>query len=238
MWTLRIVLIALGIALVAGIYFYTRRHPPGRDVPRRVPPGEPRDPDSSIAAARRVPPRLPPEAWKAPDATAAAPVEPSPPSVAARAQEPSATAAGAPQGTDASPSAAGRLFSLAVRFPGAGISPGGVTRELIRIGCVPGSDQIYHCADSDGERQFSVANLFEPGVLHPLPPDEPLRGLAFFFQAEPGADAGLRLDRMIGAARECALHFDGHVEDHQHRPFTAARELELKVAAGSPRTGG
>jgi FtsZ-interacting cell division protein ZipA len=125
---------------------------------------------------------------------------------------------------------------VTVRLAEAGIPTGTVIEMLARLGFTPGEHQIYHRVDSDGTLLYSVADLFEPGILHPLPEDSRLRGLAFFFAAQPGAEAVARLDRMLGAVHECAERLGGHIEDHEHHPLTAARELELKLAAAGARS--
>lgn len=221
MWTLRLVLIALGIAFVAGLYFYTRRHPPRRRTGR----GELHDPAATALGAREpIEPRV--TLGQGPPAP-----EPSAPRFPHSPFEP------APDGTKAPPRAEtgeAKLFALAVRLPGEGTPAGSVSQALIRLGCRSG-EGIYRYAPGGGEALYCVANLFEPGILEPLPPETRLRGLVFFFEAAPGREAGARFQRMLGAVRECAGQLHGRVEDHAHRPLTAARELEIRLAADGER---
>lgn len=234
MWTLRIVLIALGALFVLGVYLYTRRHPPRPQAP-------PQSHGAGAEARHRAAPAPAPAPLEVPTGGAPPPAGPRDgargmdgkptPAVAARPAPAAPAATPAPARADAR-----RIFLVAACWPGQGVSPGKVADQLVRAGCTAGEDRIFHRLDSEGRQQFSVADLFEPGVLHPRPPDKAVRGLVFFFEAEPGPDARDRLDRMIGSARDCALAFGGHVEDDEHRPLTAARELALKVAAAGERS--
>lgn len=221
MWTLRLVLIALGIAFVAGLYFYTRRHPPGRRAGR----GELRDPAGTALRAREpIEPRV--TLGQGP-----AVPEPSAPQFPQPPFDPVPDETRRPPRTE---SAEAKLFALAVRLPGEGAPAGSVSQALIRLGCVPG-EGIYRYAPDGGEALYCVASLFEPGILDPLPPETQLRGLVFFFEAPPGREAGARFQRMLGAVRECAGQLHGRVEDQAHRPLTAARELEIRLAAAGER---
>lgn len=215
MWLLRLILIVLGVAFIAGVYWYTRRHPPRAEADEgRIEPS---------FAPERVPPTMNAEAAEAaaPGAGADAaapesgPAGPAPP-------------ASADPGTD--------IFTLTLRLPGEGAPAAQVLETLARLDFAPGEQQIYHRTGPDGAPLCSAADLFEPGILHPLPEDARLRGLVFFFRASPGPEASGRLDRMLGAARECARRLQGRVEDGSHRPLTAARELELKLAAAGARS--
>lgn len=205
MWALRLILLALGALFIAGLYLYTRRHPPRRARnPDRL-----RDP--GLGALRGT--------------GTAAPAVPAP--EGAR-NGSSGGSSGAPADAELA------VFSLALRLPGEGLPAEAVAAALARLGCVAG-DGIYHAAGSRGEPVYHVADLFEPGVLAPLPHDRRLRGLAFFFQARPGGESGERFDRMLGAVRECARALEGRIEDPAHRPLTAARELEMKLSASGAR---
>jgi len=128
------------------------------------------------------------------------------------------------------------VFSLALRLPGEGVPAERLVHELQRLGLSLDDRHIYSQPGENGEFVFSVANLFEPGVLDPLPPDARLQGLSFFFMAVPSPSTGSRLDRMLGTAYECARLLGGQLEDMNHRPLTAARELELKMAAAGARS--
>lgn len=238
MWALRVVLILLGAGFVAGVYFYTRRHPPGS---RKEGPAQRTEPTMRLDAPQRpvtrapqpartsVPPRR--EARQPTRGTAAARPAPDAPGP----REP----AGPDKGkTDTVVPAAREeiVFSLALRLPGEGVPAERLLHELQRLGLSLDDRHIYSQAGEDGEFVFSVANLFEPGVLDPLPPDSRLQGLSFFFMAVPSPTTGNRLDRMLGTAYECARLLGGQLEDMNHRPLTAARELELKMAAVGARS--
>lgn len=217
MWTLRLILIALGVLFIIGLYLYTRRQQAERrrrglqggqglgEPGTRVEPKWSRRPDGSD-----VPVTVP------------SAVPETPPVRNSR-----------PAGEKTAPKTEGeeKIFTLAVRLSDDGVAAETVTRTLARLGCKPGIGQIYHCLDAGGQLLYSVANLFEPGVLDPLPAETPLRGLVFFFTVRPGTNATLPFGRMLGAAREAAERLGGRVQDDNHRPLTAARELELKLAA-------
>lgn len=222
MWILRLVLIVAGIAFVAAVYWYTRRHPPRKETDtHRIEPSFTSGASGSAstptdATAKRLQPVA--DAAAQADFTSGAGVD-----------LPRASSPAAP-----SPSGAA-VFTLALRLSGEGARVASVVQALERLEFEAGEQQIYHRRGPDGAPLYSAANLFEPGLLHPLSEDTVLRGLVFFFQAAPGLEASSRFDRMLGAARECARHLGGRLEDGNHRPLTAARELELKLAAAGAR---
>ena len=241
MWGLRLILILLGIACVAGVYLYTRRHPPRS---RKEVPPQRKEPTIRLDAARRPVNRTSQPARETP-----------PPRRESRQQSQGTQGAAAgnpttdtsasrkPVGPDngkaeqAAPAAREEIvFSLALRLPGEGIPAERLLHLLERLGLSLDDRHIYSQADPEGGFAFSVANLFEPGVLDPLPPDSMLLGLSFFFMAVPSPVTGSRLDRMLGTAYECARSLGGRLEDMNHRPLTAARELELKMAAVGARS--
>ncbi len=239
MWGLRLILILLGVVFIAGVYFYTRRHPP-RSRKEPLPPRT--EPTLRIDAPQRPVTRTQPPARPA-----------VPPARESRAQRPEAAdskpAAGDPTpppetsapkknepGEAVPPVRKEIVFSLALRLPGEGIPAERLLHQLERLGLVLDDRKIYHQPGQDGESVFSVANLFEPGVLDPLPAGSKLQGLSFFFMAEPSPATGSRFDRMLGTAYECSRALGGRLEDMNHRPLTAARELELKLAAVGARS--
>ncbi|HEX5313673.1 MAG TPA: cell division protein ZipA C-terminal FtsZ-binding domain-containing protein, partial [Gammaproteobacteria bacterium] len=200
MWVVYLILIVLGLALIAGVYFYTRSHPQDAARGERVVSNFP---DAGVAD---VPPRPRPRARIREE-----------PSRASSRTQPAASES--------------RILSLHLRLPDSGLPAATVLDLLRELGFVPGEHQIFHRFDEDGSLLYSVADLFEPGVLHPLGEEARLRGLSFFFESRTGAAAIARLDRMLGAVYECAERLGGHIEDREHHPLTAARELELKLTA-------
>lgn len=229
MWFLRLILILLGVAFIVGVYFYTRRHPPHRDRGRRqrTEPSIGPHPDALETAAREVPSISMPGQGRD---TGSAPMAEEP-------GEPSG-----PAGREAAAEGPGQrarpvIFSLTLRLPREGVEASRLLKQLERLGLVLNSQHIYHRVEADGQAVFSVANLFEPGTLDPLPPDVPLQGLNFFFMGVPSAETSSRFERMLGMAYECARAFNGRLEDAQHRPLTAARELELKLQAAGAGNG-
>lgn len=219
MWILRLFLILLGIAFIAGVYFYTRRNPPRArraQSARNEPSLTLQEPP--VAADGRTEPYVSTPDEIAPPLPVAKP-EPEVPEAAVETR---------------SESSRENIFSLTLRLPREGVEAARLLHHLKRLGLVLNEQHIYHRVEPGGELVFSVANLFEPGTLHPLPPDALLQGLNFFFIGVPSPATSARFDRMLGTAYECARGFGGQLEDAQHRRLTAARELELKLsAAGS-----
>ncbi len=218
MWTLRLILIALGLLFIVGLYFYTRRQQSERR--RRGTRSEPTVREPAI--------RVEPNWSRRPDGTAAPVAIPS-----VTPETPSAPDFKPVKGEARRHTGIGeeKIFTLTVRLPDEGVAAETVTRTLAHLGCKPGVGHIYHCPGADGHPLYSVANLFEPGVLDPLPAETLLRGLVFFFTTRPGTNATLPFARMLGAAREAAERLGGRVQDDSHRPLTAARELELRLDA-------
>lgn len=239
MWGLRLILILLGAAFVAGVYFYTRRHPPGSR--KKDTPPQRREPTMRLNAPQRpvtrtqapAPPVASPPSEREAYRRQAAGNKPVPDTPVR--SEPVTSEAGKAM-EDARASREEIVFSLALRLPGEGVPAERLVHQLRRLGLALDDRRIYSHAGPDGEPLFSVANLFEPGVLDPLSTGEKLQGLSFFFMAEPSPSTGSRFDRMLGAAYECARALGGHLEDMNHRPLTAARELELKLAAEGSRS--
>lgn len=233
MWGLRLILILLGVAFIAGVYYYTRRHPPR---------------SRKDAAPQRTEPTMRIDAPRRPVMRAQAPARPAAPPLRESRERGQETAANGPgpavpdgPGTGEAEKAVPvpreeLVFSLALRLPGEGIPAERLLHQLQRLGLILDDRHIYHQPGPEAESVFSVANLFEPGVLDPLPAGSMLQGLSFFFMAEPSPATGNRFDRMLGTAYECARALGGQLEDMNHRPLTAARELELKLAAVGARS--
>lgn len=218
MWTLRIILILVGIACLVGLYLYMRKHPPRRErddnaAPRIEP--EWRMPSDE----RHLPPAGETQASDNAGGTEAAAKQDSP---AARDQS--------SRGKQQSPEQ-DAIFMLAVKLPEAGVDTQTVLHALRRLGCRPNRDGIYHELNDANQTLYTVANLFEPGLLDPPPAAERLHGLVLFFAKQPERDEAATFDHMLGAARDLAKTLGGEVQDDAHRPLTAARELELKLAA-------
>ncbi|MGH8129001.1 MAG: cell division protein ZipA C-terminal FtsZ-binding domain-containing protein [Gammaproteobacteria bacterium] len=238
MWILRLILILLGVAFVAGVYFYTRRHPPraGRSETVRSEPSLTLQ-EASAKADVRTEPHVSVPGESTPPLHADNPepqLEPESESHSDSGPGPEVPAAP----TEAQPETLREsIFSLILRLPREGAEASRVLHQLERLGLVLNDQHIYHRIEPDGELVFSVANLFEPGTLHPLQPDALLQGLNFFFIGLPSAATSARFDRMLGTAYECANRFGGQLEDAQHRRLTAARELELKLSAAGARNG-
>jgi FtsZ-interacting cell division protein ZipA len=223
MWILRLILIFLGIAFIVGVYLYTRRYPPR---PRRT--RQTRSEPSIVLQEVQ----LTTEARKT-ESYVPIPDEPSMP-VPDSGLEPKmleALVADPIENDQVS------IFSLILRLPREGVEAACLLHQLERLGLVLNDQHIYHRIETDGEPAFSVANLFEPGTLHPLSPDALLQGLNFFFMGVPSSATSVRFDRMLGTACECARSFGGQMEDAQHRPLTAVRELELKLSAVGAHKG-
>lgn len=234
MWFLRLILILLGIAFIVGVYVYTRRHPPRRDRerPERSEPSLGLRPIEAETPRREKPPVSMP-GQTAGQSFATAPASPAS-EIPADPAETGAKSAGEGKREKTSRAA---IFSLTLRLPREGVEASRLLKQLERLGLVLNEQHIYHRVEADGQTVFSVANLFEPGTLDPLPPDVLLQGLNFFFMGVPSAETSGRFERMLGMAYECARAFNGRLEDAQHRPLTAARELELKLQAAGAGNG-
>jgi len=221
MWILRLILILLGVAFIAGVYFYTRRHPPRRHGVRPTRS----EPTFSLHEARMEETRREEPSISFPDHVPEPAIEP-------EVEREAETEAGlGPVRENRDEVAREVIFSLTLRLSREGVEVSRLLHYLERLGLVLNDQHIYHRIETDGTVAFSVANLFEPGTLHPLPPDSLVQGLNFFFMAVPSAATSSRFERMLGMAYECARAFNGHIEDDQHRPLTAARELDLKLRA-------
>lgn len=233
MWTLRLILILLGIAFIVGVYFYTRRHPPrkrGKESSRTEPsltldrtravraPGAPRC-EPSVTVPRTGPGSVPGGGAEAPARVPETKSKPGPTGGREEKDE---------RGEES-------IFQLALRLPREGVEASRLLPHLERLGLTPDESHIYRRVESDGQTAFSVANLYEPGTLDSLPPDSRLQGLNFFFLGVPSPATGKRFERMLGMAYECTRAFGGRLEDAQHHPLTAARELELKLCAAGAR---
>jgi FtsZ-interacting cell division protein ZipA len=216
MWILRLILILLGIAFIVGVYLYTRRHPPR---PRRTRQAR-SEPSIALQEVQSVAEIQTESSAPIPDSLLT-PV--SDPGLEPRT---SAVSIADPPENDQT-----NIFSLILRLPREGVEAVRLLRQLERLGLVLNDQHIYHRIETDGESAFSVANLFEPGTLYPLSPDALLQGLNFFFMGVPSSATSVRFDRMLGTAYECVRSFGGQLEDAQHHPLTAARELELKLSA-------
>ncbi len=222
MWILRLILILLGIAFIVGVYLYTRRYPPRPRRTRKI-----RNEPSIVLQEVQSTAEAQTESY------VPIPDEPSMPisDPGLEPKVPEALVAGPIENDQVS------IFSLILRLPREGVEAARLLRQLERLGLVLNDQHIYHRIETDGEPAFSVANLFEPGTLHPLSPDALVQGLNFFFMGVPSSATSVRFDRMLGTACECARSFGGQLEDAQHRPLTAARELELKLSAVGAHKG-
>jgi cell division protein ZipA len=107
-----------------------------------------------------------------------------------------------------------------------------------RHALIPGDRDIFHCYDGDPERPhwlFSMANLVQPGHF-PLQPsliagmsDFETRGLAFFTRVNGQPNDIDALDSMLRTAESLALELNANVEDAHHQPITIERVESLRA---------
>lgn len=199
---LRLVLLLVGVAVVAGVYFYTRNRPPGagagperRRADPRVPPLEDSetelDPPGALADERvlvqeeRIP-TLYDEIFPEPK-----PGEPS------------------------------DIVAVNVFAEPDGIFEGeSLAGALAETGMEYGSMRIYHRSAGTGERMFSLVNCVEPGYFE----SDDLAGFSTpgltLFLALPGPQRPLfALDEMILTAQRLAERLAGRLLDSDRNPL-------------------
>lgn len=92
-----------------------------------------------------------------------------------------------------------------------------------------GEMDIFHKHDAEGHALFSVANLVEPGTFDPATMDTvSTPGLALFVRLPGPVSAEIAFDRMIGTARALADSLEGRVLDQQHSTMTRQTEQHLR----------
>lgn len=92
-----------------------------------------------------------------------------------------------------------------------------------------GELEIFHKRDAEGRTLFSVANLVEPGTFDPATMDTlSTPGLALFVRLPGPTSAEIAFDRMIGTARALADALEGRVLDQQHSTMTRQTEQHLR----------
>lgn len=212
MLILRLILIVIGLGFLLWLYRYTKKHPKESSERQASTAWDPK----SISSELDI---------KVDDSTSQPVAENGLRNLSDRFEQPQSQ--GDRQGC---------VLSVSLRFPDGGIDLMAMEDNLSKLGLTLGTDRVYHHVDAAGETAFSVANLYEPGYLSPLPPETAIHGLVFFFSDSPGEKATGRLDRMLGSAHELAHVLDGRLEDSSHHPLTAARTLQLKMrASGATR---
>lgn len=88
---------------------------------------------------------------------------------------------------------------------------------------------IFHKHDAEGHALFSVANLVEPGSFDPATMDTlSTPGLALFVRLPGPVSAEIAFDRMIGTARALADSLEGRMLDQQHSTMTRQTEQHLR----------
>lgn len=122
------------------------------------------------------------------------------------------------EASDTGSSFNGKVISLTVNAP-AGVPFRGVVLHgaLRDAGLVFGDMDIFHCMEDRRGRSeilFSVANIREPGTLVPDDfEDFTTDGIVLFMQVPGPSDAAHAFDEMVGAARKLADSLDAIVRD-------------------------
>lgn len=244
--SLRWILLLIGAAIVAGIWWVGHHRSRERDESlferaRRErrgteePAGLEGDhvPDFDVAAFETRPGEPAPGAAAEPsDASARADVPPAPEVSPAGPAEPDVARTDSKRaGTDAAPGAEGeRLEVVYVVAPRGERFVGSRLQELFtNHGLRHGEMDIFHGHDAEGRTLFSVANLVEPGTFDPATMDTlSTPGLALFVRLPGPTSAEIAFDRMISTARGLAEALEGRVLDQQHSTMTRQTEQHLR----------
>lgn len=250
--SLRWTLLLIGIAIVAGIWWFGHRRSRERDETlfqraRR----SYREHDGSAGLESDTVPDLdvaPPESEAADDAgtptpRASASADTAPVSGPGEASEPEDAdavdaraaheARSRPRRPDETAPDGGEVERLEVVYVIAG---GGERFVGVRLqelfanqGLEHGELEIFHKRDAEGRTLFSVANLVEPGTFDPATMDTlSTPGLALFVRLPGPTSAEIAFDRMIGTARALADALEGRVLDQQHSTMTRQTEQHLR----------
>lgn len=238
---LRWILLIIGLALVAGIYFFDRFKR------RRRKPGEPFA-DDDAAAEFSMAPRPADDSEDYSDALSDLNKvkqeshlddDPGPAAPAGRAsyadEEAIAEAEiGVRENTASDDDAADeraavddRLIVFYLKAPsGQAFAGSALFEALAAAGMTLGEMGIYHDRNSHGDTIFSVANIFEPGTLDIDDPEHfSTRGVALFMQlplAGKAMDETDAFERMLGKAEILAGRLGGELHDEHHQPLDDA----------------
>jgi len=92
-----------------------------------------------------------------------------------------------------------------------------------------GELDIYHRRDAEGHTLFSVANLVEPGTFDPATIDTlSTPGVALFLRLPGPPSAETAFERMMECARALADALDARMLDQQHSTLTRQTEQHLR----------
>lgn len=254
MGPLRWILLVIGIALIAAIYWNGRRRERERE-------------ETLLQRARREDPE--PAAEPGPDAEAGAAAEPELEGGAFDADElttelhdidrlldsererPGAAPAGtggsgggrggaavpaergtAPERPSASPErpADERIVVIYVVAPrGERLVGARLYEAFVRHGLEHGELDIFHARDDAGYTIYSLANGVEPGTFDPATMDTlSTPGVALFLRLPGPPSAEAAFDRMVADARALAEELEAHVLDGRHSTFTRQTEQHLR----------
>jgi cell division protein ZipA len=245
MTELRWILLAAGIVLILGIYFWGRRErgrEPGPELARPPrfesppPPApvesarlEPQVTFGSVVAPREVVPviRLDDEPVGA-DAPSSGRREPTLGPAAADHEAPAVQAEPAPAARPTRQSQ--KIFSVRVgaplpaRFDGAGL-----LEALKAESMTHGRYSIFHRLDPSGRPIFSIASVVEPGTFDPASmPGSAFPGIAFFTVIPGPVKAQEAFDSMLLCADAIAKRLDGHLQDDRGVRLTLPRVAQLR----------
>lgn len=120
-----------------------------------------------------------------------------------------------------------RLIVFYLKAPsGQAFAGPGLFEALATTGMTLGEMGIYHDRNSYGDTIFSIANIFEPGTLDIDDPEHfSTRGVALFMQLPLAGNAMDEMDafeRMLGKAEILAGRLGGELHDEHHQPLDDA----------------
>jgi cell division protein ZipA len=215
---LRLIILLIGLAFIAAVYFFSRRQELAkreRERTLRQTPDMEDLPeihvDETLLASHEG------EPWAA---TTPADTGPSPARAARRVEKPE-------------PVETGRLIVLLYVVPASdGEFPGAATQAALeRAGLRFGRYKIFHRLPESGatEPLFSAANIVEPGSFErDRLIDSIVPGLSFFMVL-PGPRDGLEaFTKLLGAARQVTTALGGKLEDELHGSLTPQRIQQLR----------
>jgi cell division protein ZipA len=130
-----------------------------------------------------------------------------------------------------------KVLALRIVSAAAAPFPGRSLREAIESqGLAFGRHRIFHRLHGDGRAVFSLASLKEPGTFDRDTMDETsFRGVAMFAVLPGPLEGGLAFDELVAAARAIAARLGGLVQDERGVALGVTRAGQLRVDAAAFR---
>jgi cell division protein ZipA len=207
---LRWIILAIGLIVIAAVYFFSRRKPAQPAAPEAF-----RQPDAEPYVGGLEP---------AVEGTTTAPPPPAPDPT-----QPKATV----------PTDDQLILTIhVVARASDGFTAAGVASALATAGLQFGRYGIYHYTNhGDGRDWFSAANMVEPGRFPEPDSDERVPGITLFMMMPGLPHPQDALDALLAAARRLAADLDADLADSRRKPFTAqaAQRMREELAAFQAR---